>query len=305
MIFFGTTFFSGRYSLYPPATPSNKIMAVQVFDGEYNHIFLSADPALTVYIFDDEWTYDTRLNATFENSLQAGNTEFGLRTTDCIVVKRREVGSTNWIIIYTKEISKLEDFKIIITDTYARAKTEYQYCASSYLGGIENSYTIQNVYSDFDGYYVTDKDCLYGTIYDLDGCDTSRNMTAQTLELLNSKYMTVVSNSSLNCDSGSISGTFLRMDESCISPDLSASLQYRNEFKDRLTNHKPLILKVHDGRIWMIRVTGNITDSQGGHPDIRKISFDWVEIGDINDMKTLYNYGFSDVESRWWYKNEI
>ena len=50
----------------------------------------------------------------------------------------------------------------------------------------------------------------------------------------------------------------------------------------------------------MIKVTGNINDSQGGHPNIRQISFEWIEIGDVNDMETLYNYGFSDVESRWW-----
>ena len=141
---------------------------------------------------------------------------------------------------------------------------------------------------------------MYGTIYDLDGCDTSRNITTQTLKLLNSKYIHVVSNSSLDCDSGSISGTFLKMNESCEKLDLPTSLQYRNDVKDRLANHKPLILKIQDGRIWMIRVTGNIQDSKGGHPDIRQLSFDWTEIGDVNDMETLYFYGFSDVDSRWW-----
>ena len=119
-------------------------------------------------------------------------------------------------------------------------------------------------------------------------------------QLLNSKYMSVVSKSSLNCDSGSITGTFLKIDCGDNSVDRNGGLKYRNDVKDRLANHKPLILKIYDGRIWMINVTGNPTDTQGGHYDIRQISFEWIEIGDINDMRTLYNYGFSDVDSRWW-----
>lgn len=299
MIFLGTTFFSGRYSLHPSPTPITQITAIQIFDGEYNQLYLSGDSSLTVNNYDDEWTYDTRLNATFNNTLRAGNTEFGLEMTDQIVVKRREVGETKWIVIFETRITALEDFKIRIIDKYARADTEYEYCVSSYLGGIENSYMIQNVYSDFDGYYITDKDCLYGTIYDVDGCDTSRNMTNQTLELLNSKYMHVVSNSQLCCDSGSVTGSFIKLD-GCENFNRQASLQNRKDVMNRLSNRKPLILKIHDGRIWMIRVVGTPTDKMKEHYDLRQITFEWVEIGDVNDMETLYNNGFTDIDRKWW-----
>ena len=148
--------------------------------------------------------------------------------------------------------------------------------------------------------HIKYKDSIYGTIYDLDGCDTSRNIASQTLQLLNSKYMTVVSNSNLNCDSGSITGTFIKINCDDYTVDQNGGLQYRNDFKNRLANKKPLILKIDDGRIWMIRVTGNPNDTQGGHRDIRQITFEWVEIGDINDMRTLYMNGLSDVDGRWW-----
>ena len=59
-------------------------------------------------------------------------------------------------------------------------------------------------------------------------------------------------------------------------------------------------MRSYDGRIWMIRVTGGIQDKQNGHPDIRQITFEWVEIGDVNDMKTLYLNGFSNVDKKWW-----
>lgn len=300
MVFLGTTFCSGRNSLLPSVTSSSVITAVQIFDGTYNQLFLSSNPNLTVNNFDDDWDYDTKMNANFDKDLTAGNSGFSVKTTDEVIIRRREIGTTKWTVIYIKPISETSDFDIHFVDKYTRAGVEYEYCVSSFINGIENSYVIQNVYSDFQGYYITDKDCLYGTIYDVDGCDTSRNITSQTLELLNSKYMTVVSKSELNCDSGSISGTFLKINCDNNMIDEKGGLQYRNDVKNRLANHKPLILKVFDGRIWMINVTGNISDSQNGHYDLRKISFDWVEIGDVNDMKTLYNYGFSDIDSRWW-----
>ena len=300
MIFLGTTFCSGKHTLAPLPTKTYPIVAIQIYDGTYNKLFLSSDPSLTVNNFDDEWTYDTKLNADFNGTFEAGNVGFSVRTTDNIVIKRRELGTTDWLTIYVKPIKKASDFHVVLADRYARAGVEYEYSLSSFCNGIENSFVINNVYSDFTGYYITDKDSIYGTIYDVDGCDTSRNMVSQTLQLLNSKYMNVVSNSNLNCDSGSITGTFLKIDCDTSEVDLNGGLQYRNDFKNKIANRKPLILKVHDGRIWMIRVTGNPTDSQGGHPDIRQISFEWVEIGDVNDMKTLYMNGFSNVDKKWW-----
>lgn len=300
MIFLGTTFCSGKYTLSPIPTKVKPIIAVQIFDGTYNQLFLSSDTTLTVNNFDDVWTYDTKLNADFNGNFEAGNVGFSTKTTDNLVIRRRELGTTEWTVIFVKPINTADDFHIILNDTYARAGVEYEYSLSSFCNGIENSYIIENVYSDFSGYYITDKDSIYGTIYDVDGCDTSRNITGQTLELLNSKYMTVVSNSNLNCDSGSIAGTFIKMNTDDYTVDLNGALHYRNEFKNRLANKKPLILKVDDGRIWMIRVTGKPTDSQGGHRDIRQISFEWVEIGDVNDMRTMYMNGFSDVDKKWW-----
>ncbi len=299
MLFLGTTFCSGRYSLQPSPTSLATITAIQIFDGTYNHLFLSTDSSLTVDTYG-EWTRDTEMNATFDKDLEAGSSSFSLRNTDHIVIKRRELGQMDWITIYVKEINTVEDFDINIKDTYARAGVEYEYCVSSFVNGVENNYIIQNVYSDFDGFYITDKDCLYGTIYDIDGSDTSRNMTVQTLEILNSKYMSVVSNSELCCDSGSTTGTFLKFNE-YKELDRPATFQFRKDVMNRLSNNrKPLILKICDGRIWMIRVTGTPTDSQRGHIDLRQITFEWVEIGDVNDMETLYNTGLSDVESRWW-----
>jgi len=301
MIFLGNTFFSGENSLYHPTVNIAEITVIQLFDGTYNHLILSSDSSMTVRDITDEWDYNTKINADFDGKFDAGNTGFSLRNTDHVVIKRRELGSTQWVAIYVKEISKISDFDISFIDKYARSGVEYQYSVSSYTNGIENSFIIDNVYSEFDGYYITDKDCLYGTIYDVDGCDTSRNTTNQVLQLLNSKYVSVVSNSEANYESGSITGDFIQLDNQTEEVKRNEGLLYRTQLKDRLTNKKPLILKISDGRIWMIKVTGSPTDSQNGHRDLRSITFEWVEVGNINDMRALYENGLSDVDSRWWF----
>lgn len=300
MIFLGTVFCSDGKSLLPPALTNKPLITLQVFDGVYNQIFLSTDTSVTVANLDDNWNLDTKMNAKFEDSLEAGNSGFSLYNTDQVVVRRREKGTLNWTVLYVKEIKTIEDFKIHIVDKYARSGVEYEYSVSSLINGMENSYVIQNVYSEFDGYYITDKDCLYGTIYNVDGCDTTRNVSNQVVQMLNSKYMKVVSNSDINSDSGSITGAFVKIDTETGEANSLEGLNYRNVVKDRLVNKKPLILKVHDGRIWMIRVSGNINDVMDGHKDLRNITFEWCEIGDVNDMRTLYMNGFSDVDSRWW-----
>ncbi len=300
MIFLGAAFCGDGNSLFPPALPKQELVTMQIFDGTYNQLYLSANTAMTVKNLEDEWSYDTKLNATFDYDFDAGNCGFSLRNTDYIVVRRREAGTVEWIVIYAKKVETIEDFDLHIIDKYARSGVEYEYSVSSFVNGIENSYIIQNVYSDFNGFYITDKDCLYGTIYNVDACDTTRNTSNQVVKMLNSKYMKVVSNSELNCDSGSISGTFIRMNDGEGTLNAEEGLQYRNSVKSRLANKKPLILKIDDGRIWMIQVSGVINDTMNGHTDLRNISFEWVEIGDINDMKALYLNGFSDVDSKWW-----
>ncbi len=300
MIFLGNTFHGGENASYPPAVDTKKITEVQLSDGTYNHLVLTSDAAMEVGDISDEWDYNTKINATFDANFDAGNTGFSLRNTDYVVIKRREVGSTHWVIIYAKEIHTVADFDISFTDKYARSKTEYQYCVSSYTNGIENSFILDNVYSEFDGYYIADKDCLFGTIYDVDGCDTSKNMANQVIRLLNSKYASVVSNSDINYESGSVTGSFIRMDEVTgeVRPD--DGLRYRSSLKNRLVSKKPLILKIHDGRIWMIKVTGAPTDSMNGHQDLRSINFEWAEVGDVEDMQSLFENGLSDVDAKWW-----
>ena len=169
MIFLGTSFCSDKYSLHHPASRVAVMTTLQIFDGTYNHLYLSKDPDKTVNNITDPWDYDTVINAPFIKGFDGGNSGFSLNNTDHVVIRRRECGTLKWTTIYVKEIHTVKDFDIHIVDKYARSGVVYEYAVSSFVNGVENSYLIKNVFSEFEGYYITDKDCLYGTIYDVDG----------------------------------------------------------------------------------------------------------------------------------------
>lgn len=300
MIFLGITFLSGKNSLYPPPNKVEIISSVSISNGSHNQLFISKNPNKTVNNWDDDWDYDTVMDAEYNENLDAGNSGFSLRNTDNVIIRRRELLDDNWVTIYVKEINTSEDFDINFLDRYARlGDTEYVYRISSTLNGIENSYVEQNVVSSSDGMYLSDKDSTYGTMYNLDGCDTTQNFKSNIIETYN-RYPTVVSNSIANYEKGSASGLFLVMDENC-ELNRQNTLKYRNLFKERLASRKSFILKVPDGRIWMAKCIGSPTDTMDGHKDLRMVTFEWVEIGSVNDMEALYYNGLSDVSARWWY----
>lgn len=302
MMFLGYNFYSNVNALSPTPGSCGIINAIKIFDGQYYSIFASANPDLTLGNVGDVWDYDTKLMTNFSTgTLDAGNSAFSLVNTEQLLIKRRAVGEQKWVVIYVKDIKTTDDFNVFFTDKYARSGVEYEYAVASISGGIENSYVVENVYSEFDGFYITDKDCLYGTIFNIDTTPTTMNLLNSTLNLLNSKYMSVVSNSDVQAETGTTTGLFIKFDDNDVNQyNRQASFEYRAEVKKRLANKKPLILKICDGRIWMIKVTGQPTDTSDGHIDVRSLSFEWTEIGDYNDMETLYRNGFSDIGSRWW-----
>lgn len=300
MVFLGTTFFSGELSLYPPATKQDSITSIGLSDGTYNQLYVSKNTDNTANNWEDDWNMDTVMNATYDENLDAGNSGFSLRNTDTIVIRRRELTSSEWVTIYTKEINKIEDFDINILYRYARGgDTKYVFRISSTLNGIENSYVEQEIISRFEGLCIADNVSIYGTPFDLNGCDTSLNLRNET-SFGYSKYATVVSNSDVCCEQGSITGSFIKMDNDNCTLNEPESLKYRNNLKERLASKKPFILKMPDGRIWLAKCIGNPTDSMNAVPELRQITFEWIEIGDVNDVETLYYCGLTDVMARWW-----
>lgn len=93
----------------------------------------------------------------------------------------------DWKTIETKRVKNVEDFNFYGIYRFARNNTDYELMLLSTIAGIENSYVVREVRSEFDGMYLIGNDGLFGTVYDLDGCDTTRNTTASIVNLLNNR----------------------------------------------------------------------------------------------------------------------
>lgn len=139
-------------------------------------------------------------------------------------------------------------------------------------------------------------------------CDTTRNIPSSTVELLNSKYPIFVRNTIANYDTGNCKGSFVPLvnEESCeMAFDEKYDYQrikYQKGFMDFISDGVPKILKLPDGRMWIIQVTPNPADTANQIYNNREISWSWVEIGDVNSEEDLYYLGLSDVSPEWWEK---
>lgn len=241
------------------------------------------------------WTDGTVFISTFDNGdLVGGNLSYFIEDISSIRLKRREVGDFNWTGIYEYIVTDPKNATFTYIDPYARGRnTLYEYCvAPVFRDGTERNYNVIEVKSDFDGAILTDREHIYHIMLEPTINTTTRNKTASVVSTLNNKYPFVFYGSSANYISGSFSGIIIKKAD--IDYDKEDSIKYRIDFIDWLTNGKPKILKIYDGRMWMINVSGNVQYDCSEHYDKVKISFDFVEIGDVSSTEDMYNNNFVD-----------
>ena len=301
MIFLGLSLFGDESCVNPTATYLEKMTYVELKHGNYDDLYISNDVSGTVNeLIPDQWEFDTVLHATFEDVTDAGNVGWNLSNTTNILVKRRESGASDWTTIAEREVHTLADFNFAGIDYYARSKTDYDYAIVATLQHVEGNYNISTVHSEFDGIHIAEKDTIYGTIITDDYVDTVRNIPSSVTALPNMRYPKYISNSVANYDTGSCSGTFVYFNQETCDFDFDHIANQTYFVMDVLANRKPKILKIGDGRMWLIMVTGNPTDSGKDHLYNRVINFEWAEIGDYNSEKDMYYANLLDIDPKWW-----
>lgn len=299
MIILGNSFLGADNSYTPTVTDVDRINKITVSNAEFDTIVVTNNIELND-MTNLVWDNDTILLATFDGTLNAGNVDFVLENTSDLLIKRREKGTFDWQTIYQKPIITTEDFNILYLDKYCKNNTEYEYACVGALNGVEGNYSVIEVESKFNGMFIMDKDNIYGTVLDLGSCDTTRNHYLMKQEYPAHKYPGAYSYSEANYDSGEASGYFVRFDSENCEFLIDDNTKYMKEIIDFLTNHKPKVLKLEDGRMWLISVDGMPTDTEDGHKLHRIISFSWFESGNYNSEEDLYNADLIDVEEKYW-----
>ncbi|MCI8358302.1 MAG: hypothetical protein HFI51_09185 [Lachnospiraceae bacterium] len=306
MLFCGSGFAGGGLACALTPTGLININYVELKNGIYDDLYITkaADFELTNQC-PAEWDFDTILWAKFSNTTNAGNVDWNLETTSHIILKSRPEGRFKWKTIAVRETKQIEDFVINYPDYFVASGQTMEYALVPVLYGMEGDYATTSVTPKYTKMFLIEDAIVWGTEITDGFCDTTRNLPSSTVELLNSRYPVFVRNTKANYDTGSCKGSFVPLDE--ISCEFTYQgtqdyqrIKYQRDFMDFICDGVPKILKLPDGRLWLVQVTPSPSDTANGIYNDRQISWNWVEIGDVNSESDLYYLGFSKIEAEWW-----
>ena len=307
----GKNYVGGKNACTLTPTSIDQITRVELKNGIYDYLFLTQDTSFNVNDpVQADWDHNTLLYAKFNGNTTAGNIERTLEETTHIVIKSRKDGDFEWQTLAVHEVNTVDDFNIYFNDYFVPSMqpTEYAIVYSYY--GVEKTYSTVTVTPQFNMMFLIKGNEVYGTYMTDANCNTTRNIPSSNVETLNNKYPTFIRNGKANYDTGECSGCFMPVSDEdglCTPPDFNKEnvyvrIQFQKKVMDFIAANKPGILKMPDGRMWIIQVTPNPTDTAEDTYNYRSISFSWVEIGDATSESDLYYLGLTDVSPEWWSK---
>lgn len=240
------------------------------------------------------WDYDTILNADFENDVIAGNVDIAVSKVSAIKIKRRIKGTFDWLTLKSIPITSADDFSFVFNDCLNQNNVEYEYAFVPIMEDTEGAYIINSIESKFNGVFIGDFDQTFRFLYGVDYGTNSRVQQIGTFQPLGSKYPVIVANGDLSYDTGTVSGLVLNDEfDDTKEIDYKAIVDKKNKLKDFLTNKKVKCLKDWHGAIWLCFITGSPTVNyvENSGMGIPQVSFEWTEIGKVDNQQDLYNSG--------------
>lgn len=292
MIFLGRTFFNGTQCGDISAVNTEGVDLVAIQNGIYDDLLISKDINTDLDKIDLKWDFDTILYALFQNDLLAGNIGFSIDTITSIRIKQRVKGTFEWTAIIDVPVNSIEDLKFIRTYPYCKGNTTYEFSFTPILNGnIEGNLNIMECESRFNGAYIMEPEAALHLFLNYQ-MNQQRNRSGTIIQTLGRNKPYYISNGLYNYDSGSINVTFIQMDGQC-NFDADNGSSYRKYVDDILSDNKPKILKLDDGRMWIIGITDAISQSDSG-TKFPSHTINWTEIADCNDAYDMYVNGFTD-----------
>ncbi len=233
-----------------------------------------------------EWLSNTVLLATFDNTLEAGNLSMGEMEVNSLRFKKRKKGDLEWLLIEELEYDKAKLY-YEVRDRLARSNIEYEYGIAPVSGKTEGELVKASITALYEGLWVVDANNSVNVFCEVDYGTINHNTNTNVFEMLDNRYPIVVTGE-LDYQSGTISGRLLSV-ESLMDNKINYDAEYNfrtyaiNFFK----NGKPKIMKNEVGRYYLV----NISDVQEKPYELDNasvtVSFNWVEIGDAEDLDTL------------------
>lgn len=293
---------SGTITNYTSATMNN---------ARFFYWTITQDTAFDKYdesTYPIDWSLDTIMTTSFDNDTLTIDNYLGgnLEDVKYILIKRRKYGTQSWRTIHVQQVEKLGNLSINGYDYTAASEQQYEYAVVPVIGNEEGLYYVASpVLSQFDGLFLIGSGgTVYGTPVNAT-CEVTQTTPSSVVELLHSKYPKYCSNTQANYEQGSCTGSFVSQEEICsgvIDTSESGGWPYRHNFLEFLGNKKPKIVKFETGGLWLANIINSPQDSapEDSLPGARQISFDFVEIGDGNSERQMYEAGIWEYPDSWW-----
>lgn len=291
------TFLSEQYAAGTPVTIEYELAQPEVFTdepvivenkaGEYTVSFESTGRVKLKPVINQEgWSDDTIIDAGFNGDLAGGNVDFTAESIDKIRIKRRKKGTANWVDLKDITINVPDDFTFTFYDLFAANAAEYTYAVVPVIGDIEGNLSTADIQSMFNGFFIADKNTIYGTEYNVNVGAATKNEKSSVVQTLGAKYPFIIDNGYNNYYTVPISLFFYNP-----NLDWQQNVQYRQTIVEWLHNGTAKIFKSEDGRIWLAKVTTAPVLTPGSNLNITSIDFSITEIGESNSTEDLYNSG--------------
>lgn len=291
MIFLGYNFLQDRYSWQPVPTNLVNITDIKIENGIYDRFNITKDiefPYITTEPGD--WDLETQLDANFNGDINAGNISYVVSQISNIQVKRRKKGEFDWHTLYNVPVTDVTDINFVRNDYLAKNETEYEYAIVPIIGNVEGEYSINSIESKFYGVFLTDGENSFKFKENVSYTGNEKIHLTATYQPFGSKYPIIISNGNLSYEKGTVNGEVVVIDNN-YELDRKLTVERLNLLKEFLRNPNAKILKDFNGNIWLVTLTDNVPINY--HPEVgmgfAQVSFNWVEIGDSNSGKDLYD----------------
>ena len=275
---------------------------VTVYSEIYDNLDITKDVTKTISSTMPEWDYNTELDCNFNNNINGGNTNMLLSQLTAIKIKRRLYGTYDWLTIYEKDINTIDDLLITTQDPYIPVGQKFQWALVPVLtGGIEGNYAIQDLTTQFNGVFISNKKDNIYKLYDSVVYGTgTQNIRLGQLQPIGTKYPILIQNGAVNNYSNTITANLYGYNfETTRTIDRADVIQQANDLSNLLIKGNSFCITDWNGNIWIAKINAAPTfvyNSAYGN-GIITITLSFVEQGKYDNQSDMKNNGLINIET--------
>ena len=277
------------------------ITNTKISNGIYDHIDITKDTSLSYSAIIPDWTYYTILDCDFNNNINGGNTNILLSQLEGLKIKRREVGTFNWIALKDIVVNSVEDLNIVYQDSYIPSFHTFQWALVPILNGaIEAEYIINQTETSFNGVFISNKNRIFKLYNSVGYGGTTRVKNVGIIQTIGNKYPTFINNSVVDYEQGEITATLYGYEfETTRLIDPVSVVEQTNDLLEFLNDGTAKIITDWNGNIKLVRINPSptVAYNQTYGNRITTVTFQWTEQGAYNNQEDLYYNELLDVLS--------